>query len=225
MASKYMIHTYPGRKWYVDGYLIPSMEKQGIDRSDIAVWNDVEGKGTLIACMESFSSMPNDDFETWHLQDDVVISEKFAEVTDVQYGMIVNGFCGRCDRHMVSGIVQHGMKWLSFPCICIPNKLALECGTWFFDYAIHKDTYQQWIAEKRSDDTVFQMFVNFKHPNIKALNLDPNIVEHVDWLIGGSTWAKQRKEVIRSLMWEDRGEVDDLKRWLDGNTEIIADSD
>ena len=29
--AKYLIHTYPKRIWYVNGYLIPSMIKQGIN--------------------------------------------------------------------------------------------------------------------------------------------------------------------------------------------------
>ena len=34
---QYLIHTCPKRKWYVDEYLIPSMQDQGIHRQDMQI--------------------------------------------------------------------------------------------------------------------------------------------------------------------------------------------
>lgn len=77
---KYMIHACPKRMWYVSDYLIPSMLAQGIDKGNIIVWNDIDGVGNLASCLASFASC-QEEGETWHLQDDVVICHDFAERT------------------------------------------------------------------------------------------------------------------------------------------------
>ena len=40
---KFLIHACPKRDWFVEGYIIPEMVRQGIDRSDIEVWMDRNG--------------------------------------------------------------------------------------------------------------------------------------------------------------------------------------
>ena len=68
--SKYMIHTCPKRKWYVDEFLVPSMIEQGIDSQDITVYNDENEDGHLMAFMNSWKQLKEGG--TWHLQDDII---------------------------------------------------------------------------------------------------------------------------------------------------------
>ena len=89
---KYMIHACPKRMWYVGDYLIPSMLAQGIDKGNIIVWNDIDGVGNLASCLASFASC-QEEGETWHLQDDVVICHDFAERTASAPKGVVCGFC------------------------------------------------------------------------------------------------------------------------------------
>ena len=51
---KVLIHACPKRMWYVEGFLLPELERQGAD--EVEVWNDVERKGNLKSCMASFAS-------------------------------------------------------------------------------------------------------------------------------------------------------------------------
>ena len=132
---RYMIHSAPSRQWYVDGYLIPSMLEQGIVRDDIVVWCDTEKKGNLQSFMESIKwcgDNPTDG--TWHLQDDIIISRKFARTTkEFNYG-IVAGFCVNewGPDWTKTGNQPTKQLWYSFPCIRIPDKIAGECAHWFF---------------------------------------------------------------------------------------------
>ncbi len=36
-----LIHACPKRMWYVEGFLLPELERQGAD--EVEVWNDTEG--------------------------------------------------------------------------------------------------------------------------------------------------------------------------------------
>ena len=44
-----------------------------------------------------------------------------------------------------------------------------------------------------------------------ARNLSPNIVEHIDYLLGGSIANKKRKGALTSLYWIERELTDKLK--------------
>ena len=111
--SKYLIHTMPKRMWYVCGYLIPSMVSQGIDRDDIKIFNDVHHLGCLHACMRVFSELP-DEGQTWHLQDDVIISKDFKQVTETSFETIACGFASDLyDKERLVGRTG-GMPSLNF---------------------------------------------------------------------------------------------------------------
>ena len=94
-----LIHAVPERMWYVNEFLVPSLEAQGAD--NIEIWNDTEHQGNLAACMESFATRKGDG-GTWHLQDDVLICRNFVErCRDLDDG-IVFGFCCRNFHSTVS---------------------------------------------------------------------------------------------------------------------------
>lgn len=214
--AKYVIHACLQREWYVRQYLIPSMLKQGIKDENISVWLDSDSKGNLQACMDCFDSMPEDG-NTWHLQDDILISSKFKEVTeeyDKLNGIIV---CGISIKHDIENDAEKWNKpitgidylWWSFPCIMIPNKIARDTA-YYYKYVPDKNT-DYWKQYKKGDDSVFRKFLQMYHPLIEFINLVPNIVAHIDYLLGGSLVNTQRKYQLEATHFEEPELVEQLK--------------
>ena len=217
--AKYVIHACLQREWYVRQYLIPSMLKQGIKDENISVWLDSDSKGNLQACMECFDSMPEDG-NTWHLQDDILISSKFKEVTeeyDKLNGIIV---CGISIKHDIENDAEKWNKpitgidylWWSFPCIMIPNKIARDTA-YYYKYVPDKNT-DYWKRYKKGDDSVFRKFLQMYHPLIEFVNLVPNIVAHIDYLLGGSLVNTQRAYQLYATHFEEPELVEQLKEDL-----------
>ena len=213
---RYMIHEAPSRSWYVDKYLIPSMLEQGIEERDILRRCDTEGKGNLISCMESFLWCgQNTNGATWHLQDDVVICKDFAERTRENNQGIV---CGMVVKDWGPDYLKTGWQpveelWYSFQCIRIPDKIAGECGDWFFTVAMKKNDreYRNRILRKKHDDDFFRFFLLEKYPGIEIFNTKPNLVNHIDYLLGGSLINSEReKKVNHAAYWDDDKLLDDL---------------
>lgn len=217
---RYMIHSVPSRQWYVDHYLIPSMIGQGISKDDIVVWCDTDKKGNLQSCMESFKFCGDNPTDgTWHLQDDIIISKKFAYTTkEYNYG-IVTGFVVKDwgPDWTKTGNQKVNQLWYSFQCIRIPDPIAGECAKWFFtDVRFRRDEkYVRRIQSKKHDDDFFLFFLQEKYPNKEIINLRPNIVDHVDYLIGGSLINTAREKTIyRAAYWEDEILVEQLENRL-----------
>lgn len=216
--AKYVIHACLKREWYVKQYLIPSMIKQGIKSENISVWQDSESKGNLQACMECFDSMPEEG-NTWHLQDDVLISSKFKEVTE-QYNDFNGIVCGISIKHDIENDAEKWNKpiigidylWWSFPCIMIPNKIARDTA-YYYKYVPDKNT-EYWKKYKKGDDSVFRTFLQKYHPLIEFINLVPNIVAHVDYLLGGTTINDQREYILYATHFEEPQLVEELKEAL-----------
>ena len=210
--SRYIIHACPQRMDYVDKYLIPSMKSQGISNIDLRC--DDCDIGNLSKCMEIFESMRGDG-GSWHLQDDIVICRNFKSITE-QYDdgkTVICGFVWDLDENVnYTGYVSPEHMW-TFPCVYIPNRLARECADWFYSSARDNPKYKLWAMEGRYDDFFFQEFLINKYPNDKVLNLKPNLVDHVDYLIGGTLVDKWRKhEQVRSAYFEDLDLVNALEK-------------
>ena len=212
---KYMIHTYPPRLWYVEEFMIPSMTAQGIKRDDITVWNDTERMGNLAACMAAFESCTGDG-GTWHLQDDVVISADFAEKTREFDSGVVYGFCSRyfMDDVDIAGEVYAEDAWHSFQCVRIPNEYARGCVEWYKSGGPFSAETETLITLNKGDDTLFREYFTEKHGTDKAVNLSPNIVNHVDYLIGGSATNQWRGYIVTSDKWADSGIITKLQTKL-----------
>lgn len=212
---KYLIHATPKRMWYVENFLIPSMTEQGIEKQSIQVYNDKESDGNLKACMKAFLTCEGEG-GTWHLQDDVVISYDFKEVTEKYRSGIVCGLCTKYDKNRRAGDGNVRSKWYSFPCIHIPNDIARRCGKWFFKEAIHDSQYWAWIEENKFDDSLFWEYVELHEENVKVFKVKPNIVNHIDYLLGGSIANKQRcaDDLVKSIYWHDDIIVDNLEKEL-----------
>ena len=219
--SKYIIHACPGRMQYVENYLVPSMKDQGID--DIQIKCDNNRLGCLESCMQIFMSTYGDG-GAWHMQDDVIICRDFKERTE-KYKLgqsdssIICGFAYVNDENSrKTGKVDPQAMWWSFPCIYIPNHLARECAKWFYTKARYDPKYTKWTVSKKFDDAFFKEFIVQNYPNATVLNINPNLVDHIDYLIGGSSINKMRTEKqTRSMYFNDLDLVDELAQKIHAN--------
>lgn len=210
--SKYLIHAIEKRMWYVNDYLIPSIVNQGIPSYNISVFCDNKCYGNLKAFTESLKTIKED---TWHLQDDVVIGSKFASVTTSVKEGIVCGFCSSYSSDKQAGRVNVEDMWYSFPCIRIPVTLSNEFLEWLDTDALQNSTYKTWIEANKYDDSLFMEFLKQKHSTMTVYNLKPNLVEHVDYLIGGSVVNKIRDyKKAQSIYFNEKWIVDELREEL-----------
>lgn len=212
---KFLIHACPQRRWYVDRFLVPSLKAQGAE--NIEVWCDIEKKGNLKACMESFAARSGDG-GTWHLQDDVIICHDFVERCEEHDEGVVFGFCCRNfnDRLDAYGDVYIPDAWNSFQCVRIPDQYARECADWVFSEAWRKESASMelpilWDLNK-GDDTFFHEFMLCRHGYETAENLKPNLVDHIDHLIGGSSLHLWRDFIARAEYFDDLYLIDELKK-------------
>lgn len=212
-----MIHACPQRMWYVDGFLIPSLRAQGVE--NIQIWNDSAKDGNLTACMRAFASCAGDG-GTWHLQDDVLIARDFAKRARAHDRGVVFGFCCQyfLDNPACTGQVYVPDAWHSFQCVRIPDAYARECAEWYFSGA-WKDADESGELlvlqhANKGDDSFFRHFLLDRHGLESVENLKPNLVEHVDVLIGGSVLHPWRDYFARAHFWDDAELVEALRRRL-----------
>ena len=214
----YMIHACPAREWYVTDFLVPSMLAQGIPREEITVWMDSSGIGNLASCIASFSACTQRDGETWHLQDDVIICRDFVERTCAAPVGVVCGFCVDYfeeDDAQDGETIARFMWQSSFPCIKIPNSLAGEFVDWFHTEAsTRRDDLAKYISGNKKDDTLFYIFMLEHHFNMPVINLVPHLVDHIDWMIGGSTINQWRGFIARAKYWADENLITELSEKL-----------
>ena len=214
--AKYMIHAYPKRMWYVEEYLIPSMLQQGIDKVDITIYNDSRGDGNLRACLNAFMFCEGEG-GTWHLQDDVIICKDFKRLTEEYDEGLVAGFSSFYDeeKHGGPGKVNQSQMWFSFPCIRIPNEYARDCSDWVSKYIIGNPIYEKYWKKGVNDDWSFREYLKAFHSEDSAINLAPNLVDHIDYLLGGGSGGKRKREV-RSLYFEDKDLIQELEDKING---------
>ena len=202
---KILIHAVPERMWFVNEFMIPALQAQGAEQ--IEIWNDTEHRGNLDACLDAFASREGDG-GTWHLQDDVLPCRDFVtRCRDLDDG-IVFGFCCRNfgDRLDAFGQVYAPDAWNSFQCVRIPDAYARECASWVRSMRWKKESPAPelpilWQLGK-GDDTFFHEFLQCCYPAEIVENVKPNLVEHVDWIIGGST-LQWRDYIARAEYWDD----------------------
>lgn len=213
-GCQYIIHACLEREWYVREYLIPSMLEQGIHEDQIDLWLDVNRDGNLFSCMKCFKFCgENDKGGRWHLQDDVVIARDFRERTEEHDNGIVAGFAREewQTLTMKSGYVPAVYLWNSFQCIRIPDEIAGECAEWFFNDAAYRDTYKEAVSRNKMDDSLFYDFITERHLGDTVLNLEPSLVDHIDFLLGGSVINRERNGAARGDRWQDEEAFEKLK--------------
>ena len=215
-----MIHSCNERQWYVDRYLVPSMLEQGINKDDIYIYQDKNRDGNLvswvISCHKAYE-LWGDNVNVWHLQDDVLLASYFKSKTEeleaTEGNKMICGFTCYYDdnRKAGYGTVIKDM-WFSFPCIRLNTTRTKEFANWCDIYVWRDSQFGFWIRQKKGDDFVFRVFVESYYPNEEILNLNPNIIEHVDFLLGGTIVNKQRKKYdVRSMYWNEEYLVEELR--------------
>lgn len=212
---KVMIHACPQRMWYVEEFLAPELERQGAD--EVEIWNDTERKGNLRACMEAFTSRTGED-GTWHIQDDVLLCRDFVERCRQHDEGVVYGFCNLefTDDPLQTGRVSVEDAWHSFQCVRIPDAYARECAAWLDGPGRTSGLYPVWIRSGKMDDDVFRTFLRDQHSRETVENLKPNLVDHVDWIIGGSILSPWRGHIARAYYWDDEDLVRELQEAVKG---------
>lgn len=216
---KIMIHAVPKRMWYVEGFLIPSLAAQGAAPEEITVWLDDKGHGCLRSCMESFASLSGEG-GTWHLQDDVLVARDFVERCNSMDEGVVYGFCHAqwYDDPEISGRVYMPDAWHSFQCVRIPDGFARGCAQWVASGEWKTESLDPdlpgLLEANVGADSVFREFLQCRHGAETVTNARPNLVEHIDRLLGGSIANQWRGYWARSSAWDDEDLVEELRRQL-----------
>lgn len=210
--TQYLIHTYPKRLWYVEQYLIPSMIEQGITKDQIIVYNDSNREGELIAFLQSARYTNGKD--TWHIQDDVIISKRFKEVTESYKGIA----CGFCNSYSTGqpGRTNVWEMWYSMPCIRIPADILEHFIQWMHSPDTGK-RFKHYFIDNKHDDVFLQYFLRENYAKTVVWNIAPNIVNHIDHLIGGSIINKDRLKTIPETMssyWDEPELLDEIEQKL-----------
>lgn len=219
----YLIHCCNNRMWYVKEHLIPSMLEQGIPSDNILVYQDINGIGNLRAFVDSCNKLVQQSQKlhlngVWHLQDDVVLSKDFAKQTTLYDTGIVCGFTCAYSTEPRAGmfkVAEHRM-WFSFPCIRIPTYILREFVEWANLNLWQSQYFNRMVKRNNADDLLFREWLYDNFPFEDELNLAPNLVNHVDKLIGGSVTNKSRDEEqdTMSIFWDEPDVIDNLKNKL-----------
>ena len=239
--SKIVIHACPPRMKYIEQYLVPSLINQGISNNEIKICCDVNGAGNLTSCMQVFSSM-KDVGGAWHLQDDVIICRDFFDrikTLESKYGdKVICGYCWEKDPNV--GVTEKAANvdtievvpshmWWSFPCIYIPNVIANKCERWFNSTAVYDEKYITYLVTKQCDDYFFREFLRIYYGDNKiAVHTFPCLVDHIDYLIGGSQVKSINRPVETHAAWFPDGDlIKELKNKLniceEGDNKLTMD--
>ena len=207
-----MIHSCPRRMWYVERFLVPSLEAQGISGENLIIWNDIQKAGNQQSWVESCAFLGAFPGGTWHLQDDVVICRDFAERCDKLDSGVVAGFCNEKfgPNVRLTGERPATLLFNSFQCIRIPNDYAAAHAEWYWSDARKRHSLQEWVLTGKRDDQFFHLWMEETHPDDTVLNLKPCLVDHIDWLIGGSVINYTREGTSRAYYWEDEQLIREL---------------
>lgn len=212
-----MIHATKSRLWYVNEYLIPSMYEQGIDKENIIIVCDSKRIGNLKAWNKSLELI-NDD--TWHLQDDVLLSKYFKRKTEVlgRLNLVVCGFCHyefNSGSTLCTEFTNPKFMFMSFPCIFIPKEISDKYLKWYYSKET-QEKYNDLIRTNKNDDLIFFKFLNDYLKPKEIYNCKPCLVDHIDYLIGGSTINKLRVEnKTTAYFWNEIELNKDLERRLE----------
>lgn len=223
-----MIHTCNKREWYVYQFIIPSLLEQGIKKEQIIVWHDYKRRGNLKSWLASLEWI-RDNFDEgeaiWHFQDDILIARDWKERAETfNDEEIVCGFMYRkanpaqVDK---TGRVAARHIWFSFPCIKIPVFISNEFLKWFDEVALFDNKCFKWYKLGKGDDTFFVKFIREERSRTHVINVKPCLVQHVDWLIGGSQVNQQRKDTVcRAYYWNDQTRVEELREALNARSQV-----
>lgn len=199
---------------------MPDMMRQGISKEDIIIWNDKKQEGNLRAWVKSCEEIKNkypEEEGMWHLQDDVVLTDDFAEksVQVAKMDMIVNAFCSKRSnpkKYASTGKRLVKRYWFSFPCMYIPNRYISDFLRWYYEDAVTTEPYKSVVEQNKGDDYLFWVSVKVWHRTDYIFNLVPNLADHIDFLLGGSVVNVERTGFARAEYFEDKAKVEQLEK-------------
>lgn len=147
----------------------------------------------------------------------MVICRDFAKRIRSAPKGVVCGFCVyKYEHEIVKGETIPKYMWQSsFPCIKIPNEIAGEFVEWFIKEQ-KREGLQKYIVTGKKDDTLFHIFMLEEHFGMNVFNMAPHLVDHIDWLIGGSTINQTRPFRARAHFWDDEELITELQKKLAG---------
>lgn len=118
--------------------------------------------------------------------------------------------------------------WYSFPCIKIDNKIAKECAEWYFTKGRYDQECMTYVSTGKFDDTIFKIYLERTYKDKPIVyNLKPNLVDHVDYLIGGSTVNTEREKIVKktpAAYFEEQEKIEKLDKQInnDGRNMRVA---
>lgn len=202
-----ILRTCLNRKDYVIKYLIPSILQQGLPQDHLLIWEDTYEDGNLtcfLRMMDWIDKNVQKDGYIWLIQDDIIVSSTFVERLrkfDREFKGIVCGYC--CDSWNEEFLQKTGKqlnknKWYSFPCERIPVNYTRDFLNWFDESVLKQgeqgDKYRLWVRLNKLDDSFWMSYIQQRHPDEQCWNVGEiidgvpqgGLVEHVDYLLGGS---------------------------------------
>ena len=71
------------------------------------------------------------------------------------------------------------------------------------------------IEANKFIDAFFMYFLQEKYPNLRMRNVSPNLVDHIDYMLGGSTINSAKVTLDRrASFWTEEDVVEGLERRL-----------
>ena len=213
-----MIHSCKDRTKYVKEFLVPLLSESGVKIGNIEVYTD-HGDGCLTSYIKAFKNLKGLGGYTWHLQDDVLPTLRFCDMADgllkiYWQDAIICGFANKefyKENHVF--YAKNGEEmFYSFPCIGIPNYIAVHFTEWLEK---NKDNpeYAKYIKENKFVDYLFKLYIGDNKQKLKIVNFRPCLVEHVDEYVGGSTINNKRPKPAKALDFHDDEAMNRLMRW------------
>ena len=74
--------------------------------------------------------------------------------------------------------------------------------------------YEKYWKDGVNDDWAFRTYIQEFHKDELGLNLAPNLVNHIDYLLGGGSGKSKRKNPCVAQYWEDDDLVQELEKSL-----------
>lgn len=222
---KVLIHAYPKRMWYVNEYIVPSLVSAGVSPADIFVYNDEKLEGNLVSCMRSllyYSDVFEGDNDIWSLQDDVIICKGFKERCEsLSDHDIVMGYSGECEpeKHDKVRPLCKAHLWWSAPCMKMTPEIMRDISDFFWSRLAASHKYLLYHNLGKCDDVVINDYIadrlEKKKDGLDILQVSPSLVDHVDYLIGGSAINSQRTAIAKSKDFVDKDLVEELKESIE----------
>ena len=224
-----LIRGTPRRMWYINEYLIPSLQEAGVPQDKIHLYIDNNRAGALGSYFALEEVLPEIHSDcVWHLQDDVYPCSNFAERCEELEAIcpngIIAGFWPRDQRHIPAGQHGHidgfGLKtnkdwqlW-SFQCIRIPTWITIDSMKWIRSMGEQRTfpksdcgDIQMLYDQNLGDDTLFWVYLEKVLPDEIHYDCEVSLVDHVGDLIGGSLLGNR---IGRARNFDDKEKVDAL---------------